>query len=65
MIRIERDPDVDSAYIYLVGSIRDGEAVTQMRVQPPKGNAEILLDFDEEGKFLGIEVLGASEILRP
>lgn len=65
MTRIVRDPEVDAAYVYLVDTIRDGEAVTQIRVQPPKGNAEILLDFDAEGMFLGVEVIGASEILRP
>lgn len=31
----------------------------------PNGDAEIVLDFDDAGHLLGIEVLGASNALAP
>lgn len=63
--KIERDAETDTAYIYVVNSIDDGEAVSQVRATPVNGDAEIILDFDAAGFLLGVEIIGASRVLRP
>ncbi|GAB3162739.1 DUF2283 domain-containing protein [Microbispora hainanensis] len=64
-MRIEHDRENNVAYIYLVDEIGEGEAVTQIEVEDDDLRGEIVLDLDREGRLLGIEVLGASRILRP
>ncbi len=57
-MKIEYDKDVDAGYIYLVDEIKNGEAVKTIEL-----DSNIILDFDKEGKLLGIEVLNASKVL--
>ncbi len=57
-MKIEYDKDVDAGYIYLVNEIKDGEAVKTIEL-----DSNIILDFDKDGKLLGIEVLNASAVL--
>ena len=64
-MRIEHDRENNVAYIYLVDEIGEGEAVTQIEVEDDELRGEIVLDLDRDGTLLGIEVLGASRILRP
>ncbi|MEU6782443.1 DUF2283 domain-containing protein [Nonomuraea angiospora] len=64
-MRIERDDENDVAYIYLVEEIGEGEAESQFLVERDGMPGEMVLDFDAGGRLLGIEVLGASAILRP
>jgi len=64
-VRIEHDRENNVAYIYLVDEIGEGEAVTQIEVEDDDLRGEIVLDLDREGRLLGIEVLGASRVLRP
>ncbi|WP_169953346.1 DUF2283 domain-containing protein [Microbispora sp. H11081] len=64
-MRIDHDSENNVAYIYLVDEIGEGEAVTQIEVEDDELRGEIVLDLDREGRLLGIEVLGASRILRP
>ncbi|MGW5266416.1 DUF2283 domain-containing protein [Microbispora sp. NPDC004025] len=64
-MRIDHDRENNVAYIYLVDEIGEGEAVTQIEVEDDELRGEIVLDLDREGRLLGIEVLGASRILRP
>lgn len=64
-MRIEHDPASDTAYIYVADSISDGEAVTQVSVTPPHGQADVTLDFDTDGHLLGIEIIGAAKTLCP
>ncbi|MEV6032582.1 DUF2283 domain-containing protein [Nonomuraea sp. NPDC052116] len=64
-MRIERDDENDVAYIYLVEEIGQGEADSQFLVERDGMPGEVVLDFDAGGRLLGIEVLGASAILRP
>ncbi|WP_432925830.1 DUF2283 domain-containing protein [Microbispora sp. CA-135349] len=64
-MRIEHDRENDAAYVYLVDRIDDGEAETQIQVEAPELRGEIVLDLDRNGTLLGIEVLGASYVLRP
>lgn len=47
------DPDVDAAYVTLPVDLPDGIG------------GELFLDFDEDGHLLGVEILGASALLRP
>ncbi len=58
MMRIEYDKEADAGYIYLVEEIKDGEAVKTIELEP-----NIILDFNKDGKLLGIEILNASKVL--
>lgn len=51
-MRIEYDPEVDALYVRL----NDGAIIESEEVQPG-----IILDFDENGKVSGVEVLNASK----
>lgn len=57
-MRIEYDKKVDAAYIYLVDDIKEGEAEKTIEL-----NNNIILDFDNQGKLIGVEVLNASKVL--
>ena len=57
-MKFEYDKDADAAYIYLEDSIADGEAEKTIEL-----NDNIILDFDKNGKLLGIEILSASQVL--
>lgn len=60
------DPEVDAAYATIGRPIRPGEAARQVPVALPEGiSGELLLDFDRDGHLLGVEILGASGLLRP
>jgi uncharacterized protein YuzE len=56
MLDITYDPELDAAHINLgSGKVADREEVTP----------NLVLDYDREGRVVGIEVLGASKILAP
>lgn len=56
-LRLEWDAEVDAGYLYLT-DIKDGDAVSQRIVESPvKGLGEVVLDFDREGRLLGVEFL--------
>lgn len=57
-MKLEYDKDVDCAYIYLGA---DGE--DERSTQTVELNDNIIVDFDKEGKLLGIEILDASKVL--
>ena len=57
-MRLEYDREVDAAYIYLQLPIKDGEAKKTIQL-----NDNIVLDFDENDKLIGVEVLNASTVL--
>ena len=57
-MKIEYDKEVDAAYIYLKYPIKDGEAKKTIEL-----NDNIILDFDEKDKLLGVEILDASKVL--
>ena len=63
-MNITYDPEVDAAYIYLV-PITPGGVVKTYECDPIGVNGTINLDFDKDGRLLGIEVLDASEKLPP
>ena len=51
-MRIEYDKEVNTAYIYLVNNIGYGEAMRTIEL-----NENIILDFNNEGKLLGVEII--------
>lgn len=55
-MKITFDKKADVVYIYTREEIEEGEAVRTIEV-----NKDIILDFDKNGKLLGIEVLNASK----
>ncbi|GII61490.1 hypothetical protein Skr01_15750 [Sphaerisporangium krabiense] len=64
-MRIEYDEENDVAYVYLVDHIGQGEAETQVLVDADALRGEAILDLDAQGLLLGIEIIGASQVLRP
>ena len=56
MIRSRYDPEADAAYFYLT----DGQSYESEDVAP-----DVTLDFDKEGRLVGMEVLHASRTLAP
>ena len=64
-MRITYDSETDAAYIYLVNSVRPGEAKKTYVCDPSEMNGMINLDFDAFGRLLGIEVLCARQQLPP
>jgi uncharacterized protein YuzE len=61
-VRVEYDQEVDAAYIYLA-EIEPGRVATTVPGWPGTEAFMINLDFDQEGRLLGIEVMGASSKL--
>ena len=62
IMNITYDPEADAAYIYLV-PIEPGGVARTYSCDPAIVGGMINLDFDAEGRLLGIEVLDASEKL--
>ncbi|WP_197688074.1 MULTISPECIES: DUF2283 domain-containing protein [unclassified Actinoplanes] len=56
------DSEANAAYLE-VDEIADGAAVENVVVERP-GRGDIVLDFDADGRVLGLEVIGATELLR-
>jgi uncharacterized protein YuzE len=57
-MKIGIDKEADAAYIYVKSRIEDGEVAKTIEV-----NNNIILDFDADGKLIGIEILNASKNL--
>ena len=57
-MKIEYDKEVDAAYIYIDSPIKDGDIKKTIEL-----NENIILDFNEENKLVGIEILEASKVL--
>jgi len=64
-MRVTYDADVDAAYIYFVGEIPAGGVARTVPVDPREIDGMINLDFDVEGRLVGLEVLDASRFLSP
>ncbi len=62
-MRITYDSKADAAYIYLVDEIPAGGVAKTCPCDPREVQGQINLDFDSEGRLLGIEVLDASKKL--
>jgi uncharacterized protein YuzE len=62
-MRLTYDDEADAAYLELE-DIAEGTAVENVVVERP-GRGDIVLDFDAAGRLLGVEVIGATGLLRP
>jgi uncharacterized protein YuzE len=62
-MKITYDPQVNAAYIQLIDSIGAGGVDFTYGCDPTEVGGMIHLDFDAGGRLVGIEVLGASEML--
>lgn len=57
------DSEADAAYFAVVKDIEAGESFENVVLEREHGT--IVLDFDRDGRMLGIEVLGAHALLAP
>ena len=64
-MELEYDPEADAAYIRLAGHIGAGGVAKTYPCDPLEVDGMINLDFDAQGRLVGIEVLGASKKLPP
>jgi YD repeat-containing protein len=65
-VRLTYDPDVNVAYLQVADAIGDGEAAIQHHsIATPKGDGELIVDYDADGRLLGIEILQADRVLLP
>jgi uncharacterized protein YuzE len=62
-MKITHDKSIDAAYIYLTDNISAGGIAKTYCCDPLEVNGQINLDFDHEGRLVGIEVLDASKRL--
>ncbi len=58
-MKFEYEKEDDVAYIYLEYPIKDGNVKKTIAL-----NDEIILDFDENEKLLGVEILNATKHLK-
>jgi len=57
-MKFEYDENVDAAYIYLEHPLKEKQIKDTIEL-----NEDIILDFDKEGKLIGVEILNASKVL--
>lgn len=62
-MRITYDPAADAAYIQLVPEIGAGGVAQTYTCDPTEVDGMVNLDFDHEGRLVGIEVMDASRKL--
>ena len=59
-MKITYDPSVDAAYIYLADAIEPGGVKKTYMCDPEEVGTMVNLDFDDDGRIVGVEVLSAS-----
>lgn len=64
-MRLEYDREVDAAYLYVRDAIASGEVAHTVPLDPSEIDGEINLDFDRDGKLVGVEIQAASRFLDP
>jgi uncharacterized protein YuzE len=57
------DAEADAAYIYLAGGIPAGGVARTVVVEDPRVAGMVNLDFDSDGRLVGVEVVGAMDVL--
>jgi len=57
-MKFEYDKDTDAAYIYFEHLIKNGQSKNTVELKK-----NIILDFDNKGKLLGVEILDAKRML--
>ena len=63
-MRSTYDSVANAAYVYLVDSVKPGEVAYSRHANIALDQAAITVDFDTDGRVLGIELLGADRLLR-
>lgn len=63
-MRLTYDPEANAAYVYLVDEINRGEVARSAVSGIELEEAAIVVDFDDQGQILGIELLNARQLLR-
>lgn len=58
MMKFTYDQEADAAYIYFEFPIKEGGVKETVELKE-----NIMLDFDERGKLIGVEILDASKVL--
>lgn len=64
-LRMTYDSIADAAYIYVTDPIKPGGVVTTTVLDHSLTMASVNVDFDDQDRLLGIELLGASRLFRP
>lgn len=65
-MKITYDKQADAACVMIADHIHDVEAAIQLHsIKTPGGEGEVTLDFDRNGKLLGMEILGPEQVLQP
>jgi len=59
------DPEADAAYIYVTDPIEAGGSKSSSVLDRETPGSAVVMDFDDENRLLGIEILGVSKLLRP
>ena len=59
------DPEVDAAYLRLIPTVEAGSSRRQVAARTDDLAGELVFDVGEDGRVIGIEVLGATAVLRP
>lgn len=62
LMRFTYDSEANAAYFDIEDEVAEGSAVENVVVGRP-GRGDVILDFDAEGHLLGVEVIGARELL--
>jgi uncharacterized protein YuzE len=63
-MRMTYDSDANAAYLAIEDDVADGSAVENLVIER-SGRGDIVLDFDADGRLLGVEIIGATGLLRP
>jgi uncharacterized protein YuzE len=61
-VRVTYDSEANTAYLEVKHDVAEGSAVENVVIERP-GHGDIVLDFDADGRLLGVEVIGAAELL--
>ncbi len=64
-MRLTFDPDADAAFVYLAPGIGPGEVAHTYMCDVEFEEGAIILAFDDQDRLLGVEVLGATQVLPP
>jgi len=62
-LRTTHDATVDAAYIYLVPHIEAGQVISSTLPKLETPMASVITDLDADGRVLGVELLGVSNLL--
>ncbi|MGB6456660.1 MAG: DUF2283 domain-containing protein [Streptosporangiaceae bacterium] len=62
-VRVSYDPEADAAYVYLREGTEFGRVARTAFCDIELQNAAINVDFDNQGRVVGFEILGARKLL--